>query len=118
MRFEIRRRGVEVLEELRSYLKDRLGLALKRFARHVDLVRVYLWDVDGPRGGVSQTCRIVVEVPPRGRVIVTETDTEIRAAIAGATNRVASSLKRHVQRRWTRRRPTLRKARRMALEAT
>lgn len=108
MRLEIRRRGIEVVEELRSCFKERLRLALNRFGRHVDLVRVYLWDVNGPRGGVSQKCRIVVEVPPRGRVVVTETDTDIRAAIAGATNRVTSAIKRHVKRRWTRRRQTSR----------
>ena len=36
MRLETRRRGVKVTEELRTYLKERLRLALARFGRHID----------------------------------------------------------------------------------
>jgi ribosome-associated translation inhibitor RaiA len=105
MRLEIRRRGVEVTEELRDHLKERLRLALGRFARRMTSVRVYLRDVNGPRGGVDKTCRIVVELPPRGRVIVTGTDADIRAAITGTASRAGFAVKRHVKRRRARRRP-------------
>ena len=70
MRLQIQRRGVKVTEELRAHLRERLRLALGRFARHVNLVRVYLRDVSGPRGGPGKRCRIVVELPPRDRVVV------------------------------------------------
>lgn len=105
MRLEIRRRGVKVTEELRAYLRERLRFALGRFARHIDLVRVYLRDANGPRGGPSKKCRIVVELPPRGRTIVTAEDTDILAAIAGAANRAGFAVKRHVKRRRADRRP-------------
>jgi hypothetical protein len=104
MRLEMRRRGVNVNEELRDYLKDRLRLALGRFGRHISRVRLYLRDVNGPRGGPGKKCRIVVELPPRGRVVVTGTDPDIRAAIAGTASRAGLAVKRHVKRRRTRRR--------------
>jgi ribosome-associated translation inhibitor RaiA len=117
MRLEIRRRGVKVTEELRAYLKERLRLALSRFGRHIDLLRVYLRDVNGPRGGPGKKCRIVVELPPRGRVIVTGADADIRAAISGTANRAGFAVKRHVKRRRTRRRPPLRPVRGVPLVA-
>ena len=107
MRLEVRRRCVKVTEELRTYLKGRLRLALGRFARHIDLVRVYLRDVNGPRGGLGKKCRIVVELPPRGRVIVAGADTAISGAIARTARRAGFAVKRHVKRRRSRRRPNV-----------
>lgn len=97
MQLQIRRRRVEVTEELRAYLRGRLRAALGRFARRIGTARVYLRDVNGPRG-LGARCRIVVELPPRGRVVVTEGGADIRAAIHAAANRAAFAVKRHVQR--------------------
>ena len=99
MRFEIRRRGVKATEELRIHVKERLRLSLGRFARHIGLVRMYLRDVNGPRGGPGKKCRIVVELPPRGRVVVAGADTDISAAITGTAARAGFAVKRHVKRR-------------------
>jgi putative sigma-54 modulation protein len=115
MRLETRRRGVKVTEELRTYLKDRLRLALTRFGRYIDLVRVYLRDANGPRGGLGKKCRVVVELPPRGRIIVTGVDTDIRAAITGTVSRAGFAVKRHVKRRQARRRPPRRPVGRVLL---
>jgi ribosome-associated translation inhibitor RaiA len=105
MRLVIRQRGVNITEELRTYLKDRLRLGLGRFARRIDGVRVYLRDMSGPHGSRGKKCRIVVEMPPRGRVIITEVDADILAAIAGAANRAGFAVKRHLNRRRAERRP-------------
>lgn len=99
MRLEIRRRGVKITDDLRSYLEERLRPALAPFGRHVEAARVYLRDVNGPGGGFGKKCRIVVELPPRGRVVVTGVDTEIRAAISGTASRAGGAVKRHVKRR-------------------
>ena len=111
MRLEIRRRGVKITEDLRTYLKERLRPALARLGRHVEAVRVYLRDVNGPRLG--KKCRIVVELPPRGRVVVTGVDTDIRAAISGTASRAGVAVKRHVKRWRARRRSPRRRARRL-----
>jgi hypothetical protein len=117
MRLEIRRRGVKVNEELRDFLKGRLRLALGRFGRHIDLVRAYLRDVNGPRGGPDKKCRLVVELPPRGRVVVTGTDADLRAAITGTASRAGLAVKRHVKRRRARRRTPRRRVRGLPLAA-
>lgn len=108
MRLEIRRRGVEVTEDLRTHLEERLSLALGHFDSHVEVVRVYLRDVNGPRGGLDKQCRIVVALNRRGRVVVTGMDTDIAAAVNSAATRAGVAVKRHVKRGRARRRPTRR----------
>ena len=105
MRLEIRRRDVEITEDLRTYLEERLWLALGHFDSHVKVVRAYLRDVNGPRGGLDKLCRIVVELDRRGRVVVTGMDTDIRAAVGVAAIRAGVAVKRHVKRGRARRRP-------------
>lgn len=108
MRLEIRQRGVRVTEELRTHLKKQLGLG--RFARRIGRVRAYLRGASGPRGGPGGKCRIVVELPPRRRVVVTGVDADIRAAITQTAGRVRRAVTRHLQRRRTDRRPVSRSA--------
>lgn len=105
MRLEIRQRGMNITEELRVHVWDRLQLALGRFARAIDRVWVYLRDVNGPRGGLSKKCRIVVELPRRGRVIVTGMDTDIFAAITRTASRAKFAVRRRIKQRLARRRP-------------
>jgi hypothetical protein len=117
MRSEIRRRGVKATEELRIHVKERLRLSLGRFARHIGLVRMYLRDVNGTRGGLGKKCRIVVELPPRGRVVVSGANKDISAAIADTATRAGFAVKRHVKRRRAIRRPPRRPAGRVPLMA-
>ncbi len=114
MRLEIRSRGVNVTEDLRTYLKERLRLALAHFGRRIEVVRVYLRDVNGPRGGLDKACRLVVELPPRGRVVVTGVDTDIHAAISVTANRAGVAVKRNVKRRRACRRPPRGRVRELA----
>lgn len=104
MKLEMRCRSVKAADELRDHLEERLGADLGRFGRHVSLVRVYLRGGNGRLGGPGERCRIVVEMPPRGRVVVMGADTDIRAAITITANRAGFAVKRHLQRRRTRRR--------------
>lgn len=113
MRYEIRRRGVEVTEDLRVHVVERLRLALARFAGYVGEVRVYLRDVNGPRGGLDKECRIVVEVPRYGRVVVAVAYADVFGAVAHTARRTQFAVRRRVKRRLAQRRPsrTMRMAR-------
>lgn len=111
MRLEIRQRGMKVTEELRDHVRERLQLALGRFTRSIGRVRVYLRDVSGPRGGLSKKCRIVVELPRRGRVVVTGVDADIFAAITRTASRTRFAVRRYLKQRLARRRPPRRSVR-------
>ncbi|HWG45856.1 MAG TPA: HPF/RaiA family ribosome-associated protein [Gemmataceae bacterium] len=110
MRLEIRSRGLKVPSELRVHLRERLRVALGRFARAIDRVRVYLRDKTEPRDGLSKKCRIVVDLHRRGSVVVTGENADIFAVIARTANRAGFAVKRHVKRRLARRRPPRRPA--------
>src|SRR4051794_16441718 len=114
MRLEIRRRGVEVTEGLRDHIVERLRLALGRFAGYIGEVRVYLRDVNGPRGGADKVCRVVVEVPRSGRVVVAGAEVDIFDAIARTANRARFAVRRRVKRLLARRRPPRRRGREVA----
>jgi ribosome-associated translation inhibitor RaiA len=105
MRLEIRRRRLEVSASLRAHIERRLRSALGGFARHVGRVRVYLRDVNGPRGGVDKTCRVVVHLPGTGRTVVRGADAEVYGLVTRTADRVRRAVKRRVQRRRRVRRP-------------
>ncbi len=113
MRLELRRRSVEVTEELRAHIAERLRLALGRFVGYVGEVRVYLRDVNGPRGGADKECRIVVELPRYGRVVVAGAGADLSAAIIRTASRAGFAVRRRVKRRLARRRPPRRAVRRV-----
>lgn len=104
MRLEIRQRGIEVTEELRSHVRQRLQGALGRFAGSIERVRVYLRDVNGPRGGVAKRCRIAVELRRRGSVVVTGLAPDIFAAIGRTASRTKFAVRRRLKHRLARRR--------------
>jgi ribosome-associated translation inhibitor RaiA len=109
MRLEIRCQGAELPEGLRSYLAERLCAALRPLERYVGSVQAYLRGGSGPRREVT-SCRVVTELPPRGRVVVTGIGSEVRAAITGAARRLGATVRRHINRRRSRLRGAFRAA--------
>lgn len=105
MRLEIRQRGIKVTQEVRVYVREKLRLALGRFSRSIDRVWVYLRDANGSRGVLNKQCRIVVELPRRGGVLVTVEDADIFAAITRTASRAKFAVRRRVKQRLARRRP-------------
>ncbi len=85
-----------------------LASALGRFARRVRTVRVWLEDVNGPRGGVDTRCRIEVHFRPRGSITVSALATDEYAATAEAAARARELVDRRVKRDRSRRRELLR----------
>jgi putative sigma-54 modulation protein len=105
-RFPIFVHGLGAYPEARvaERIEHRLRAELGRFDQAIELVRVYVEDVNGPRGGVDEVCRIVVQLPPRGCVAVTGRGESLLAAVRVTAARAAQAVKRHVQRRKTLRR--------------
>lgn len=104
MNVEIRAHGAALTEDIRSYVQRRLHFALGRFALRVGRVTVRLSDLNGPRGGVDQTCRITVERLPSRQIVVQEcVDADLYAAIDDATTRIGRSFARALQRERERR---------------
>jgi len=52
--------------DLRETIEKRVRRGLRRYARRISEIRVWLDDANGPRGGVDRTCRIQVDLSSAG----------------------------------------------------
>jgi ribosome-associated translation inhibitor RaiA len=95
----IRNFGSPITEEDREYLRRKLAARLDRFGRQVERASVRLEDVNGPRGGMDKRSRIKVVLTGLPSVTVEDLQHNARAAIDGALRRVASAVRRALERR-------------------
>jgi putative sigma-54 modulation protein len=98
MNLQVRIRGTTVSDAFRARAERCLGFALRRFARRVDRVSVWLIDVNGPRGGIDKCCRIAVRLRPMGSAFVTERASDAYAALDRAAGRAGRAVARRIGR--------------------
>ncbi len=95
----IRVLGQELGPEDREYIRRKLGMKLGKFAPWIERVSVRIADVNGPRGGVDQLCRIKVVLSGLASVVSEQQDPSRDAAIDGAIATGERAVRRAVQRR-------------------
>lgn len=95
----IRGVGVELEPEDRTYIRRKLGMKLGRFARSIERVSVRIEDVNGPRGGIDQVCRIKVVLKGLPSVVFEGRDASVNAAVDRALAGTERSVRRSLQRR-------------------
>jgi hypothetical protein len=95
--FSLQARGLRLTKTHRREVRRILTSALGRFARRMRTVRVWLEDVNGPRGGVDNRCRIDIELRPRGVISVSACGSNELAAAAKAANRARELVDRRVK---------------------
>ncbi len=83
----------------REYIRRKLGLKLGKYARSIERISVRLEDVNGPRGGVDQSCRIKVVLRALPSVVFESRDAALKAAVDAALAGVERVVRRTVQRR-------------------
>lgn len=91
----IRIRTELVLGDQRTLVERRLRFALSRFEPRIMSIDVRLRDINGPRGGTDQVCRLVVRLRGRlARVVVEDQDVNLEAAVSRGAERAARSIAR------------------------
>ena len=98
----IRVTGLSLYEDDRAYIRQRLGEKLGKYADSIERVTVRLEDVNGPRGGVDQACRIKVVLSGLPSVVVEHKAASLKPALTGAITSVERAVRRTVERRRTR----------------
>jgi ribosome-associated translation inhibitor RaiA len=88
MELLIRTRSVELTDTLREQVVRRLKRALDTFEDRITETRVYLMDLNGPRGGVDKLCQLSIYIPGVGDVVIRETGSTVHAAFNRAVRRV------------------------------
>ncbi len=95
----IRLAGVKLDQDDRTYIRQTLGMKLGKYATSIERVSVRMEDVNGPRGGVDQVCRIKVVLSGLPSVVFQSQAASLKAAINGALTGVERAVRRRVQRR-------------------
>ena len=109
MKIELRCDGLPATTKLHLHVRRRLGQALGRFRDRVQWARVWLKDVNGPRGGTDKQCLVQVRVKGASDIILQEREADAHRAFDRAAARVVYALMRQLgrQRRAVRRRAAL-----------
>jgi putative sigma-54 modulation protein len=80
----IRSNGIGITHKLRKHVQRTIAFSLDRFAHRFESISVFLADLNGPRGGVSNLCQRA---------------SETEAAIKRAADRLKSAVSRRFNRR-------------------
>jgi ribosome-associated translation inhibitor RaiA len=91
--------GVELDEEDRALIRQKLGRRLGKFVSSIERVTVRVTDVNGPRGGVDHACNVKVVLSGLPSVVVERKDAAPHAAIDLALRATEQAVRRTVGRR-------------------
>ena len=95
----IRAIGIDLEQDTRTNIQRRLDRTLGKFASSIERVSVRLRDVNGPRGGVDQACRIKVVLRNLPSIVFETQDAFLDVAVGAALAGVERSVRRTLQRR-------------------
>lgn len=104
MKLELRSKGVRLTKKLENHIRRRVRFALDRFGDRVRVVRVWLTDVNGPKGGADIQCQIRAHLEPKGALVIEDLRDDPFSAVAQASKRIGRRITRHFERLGARRR--------------
>ena len=84
--------------EMRALAERRVRFSMRRLSWLVPRVKVYLSDVNGPRGGIDKRCQVQLLANGRPDVVVTSVARDWRSALQSALGRAVRSLLHNWQR--------------------
>ncbi len=101
MHVDIRARRGRLSRNLEELLERRVWFALAKFGGRIRRISALLEDINGPRGGEDQRCRIKVSLVPSGSIIAEATSADVAAAVGRAAERVARRVRDALDRKRT-----------------
>jgi len=104
MRISISGLSYKLTQAIEQHVNARVELALGTASHHITEVFVRLRDINGSRGGLDQSCRIVLRLNHLTTLVVEAVDRDLYAAIDEAVARMKETVWRHLKRRRTLRR--------------
>ncbi|HEY2853636.1 MAG TPA: CBS domain-containing protein [Gemmatimonadaceae bacterium] len=95
----VRVSGVQLDDAERAFIKKKLGTKLGKFATSIERVSVRVKDINGPRGGVDQLCRVKVVLSGLPSVVFESRAGSPRDAINGALTGAERAVRSVVRRK-------------------
>lgn len=99
MQLDIHRQKVRLDQDLVERLERQMGTALNPFESWIANVAVHLEDINGPKGGVDQQCRVLVKLRSGKTLKIEDVDTDLLVAINRAADRIGQAVGREVDRK-------------------
>jgi putative sigma-54 modulation protein len=90
-----------VTPDLQQLIERHMATALDRIDCRLGRIDVYVTDVNGPRGGVDQVVRVVVQLGRLGPVFVQAQHHELPVAVANAAQKARRAVRRVLRRKRT-----------------
>lgn len=94
----IRMVGARLTKQQREQIRRELGARLGKFGAAISRVSVRVEDINGPRGGVDQACRIKVVLSELPSVVFESRDRSLDVAVRNALLGIEQTVRRRVQR--------------------
>ena len=91
--------GLELDEEDRALIRQKLGAKLGKFAASIERVTVRMTDANGPRGGVDHVCNVKVVLSGLPSVVAERRDASPHAVIDLALRAMEQAVRRSLTRR-------------------
>ena len=94
MNITINTQGFEQTEAIQTHVERQLGMNLASFSNQIVTVRVYLSDINGPRGGVDKKAVITVSMNTRHLLTVERVRRDLYASVTVAARHMRRGIKR------------------------
>jgi hypothetical protein len=91
--------GIDVDQDTRNHLRRKVDRRFGKFATSIERVSIRFRDVNGPRGGVDQVCRLKVVLKKLPSIVFENQDTSLDGAFSGALSGAERKVRRNLQRR-------------------
>ena len=95
----IRVLGANLSKDKRAEIRKKLNRKLGKFANAIERVSVRVKDINGPRGGIDQVCRIKVVLSNLSSVVFEAQDASLDVVIDSALTGTERAVRRSLQRR-------------------
>jgi ribosomal subunit interface protein len=95
---EIRSPDFDLTSVLRQYALDHLAAKLLKHARRIQSIVVRFEDRRAARDGLDMVCRVEVLIPGQPPLVVEEIESDLRAAIDLAADRIEELVQRDIER--------------------
>ena len=94
MHVDVKTNAVEIAGELQHRIDRRLRFALARFGDRISRVVVYLSDLNGPKGGIDKSVRVLTRIDGVGLVVAMVVDSDWTLAVDRAAHRIGHNVAR------------------------
>jgi hypothetical protein len=103
MHVELKTYGVNVGAELRNRIDCRMRFALGKFGDRIGRIVVFLRDLNGPKGGIDKSVRVLTRIDGIGLVVAMVVDCDWNVAVDRASHQIGQNVARALIRQRQRR---------------